>query len=415
VQPLALYASVTYAPNADADVVGGKLNLWTGFTVGPVKGRRHVSYLKHLRDNICLGNRDHYNYLVRLLARAVQLPDQRGEVGVVLIGPKGVGKTVAIDEFGNLFGTHYWTVTNPEHFTGRFNSHLQHCSILLADECLRPENKVHEQIAKTLLTGQTIMIEPKGVNAYQVKNFLHVFICTNARWAVPATQDERRWFILNVSDKRRKDFAYFKNICDDMAAGGRANLLHYLLSLDLSGFEFRDVPETEALKEQQERTRSGIELLVEEWCREGVAPYSHPDKPHVIVTSGSDAAIPSGFDNFIRSKAPEDLRRLGPIRIKKALTKDWGTKQFRGRVGGRLVNGIELPSLPALRKNFEDRCNGGKQIDWADGAEWVPSYGDGAGPWPTPRPAAPPAEDVGMPSDADVALDEWVTGALKQT
>ena len=371
------YEGLTYAPNIDADVVGGKLNLWTGFTVAPIKGRRHVGYLKHLRDNICLGNRGHYDYLIRLMARAVQFPDQRGEVGVVLIGPKGVGKTVAIDEFGNLFGTHYWTVTNPEHFTGRFNSHLQHCSILLADECLRPENKVHEQIAKTLLTGQTIMIEPKGVNAYQVKNFLHVFICTNAKWAIPATQDERRWFILNVSDRRRKDFPYFRKICDDMAAGGRANLLHYLLNLDLSGFEFRDVPDTEALREQQERTRSGIELLIEEWCREGVAPYSHPDKPHVVVTTGSDAAIPFGFDNFIRSKAPEDLRRLGPIRIKKALTKDWGTSHFRGRVAGQLVSGIELPPLSELRKTFEVRCNGGKPISWPGGTEWGGSNEDG--------------------------------------
>ena len=56
------YEGLTYAPNTDADIVGGKLNLWTGFTVAPIKGRRHVSYLKHLRDNICLGNRDHYNY-----------------------------------------------------------------------------------------------------------------------------------------------------------------------------------------------------------------------------------------------------------------------------------------------------------------------------------------------------------------
>ena len=367
------YEGLTYAPSSDADVVGGKLNLWTGFTVAPGKGRRHVTYLKHLRDNICLGNRDHYKYLIRLMARAIQHPDQRGEVGVVLIGPKGVGKTVAIDEFGNLFGTHYWTVTNPEHFTGRFNSHLQHCSILLADECLRPENQVHEQIAKTLLTGQTIMIEPKGVNAYQVKNFLHVFICTNAKWAIPATQDERRWFILNVSDKRRKDFPYFKKICDDMAAGGRANLLHYLLNLDLSGFEFRNVPDTEALLEQKERTRSGIELLIEGWCREGVAPHSHPDKPHVIITTGSDVVPPTGFDSFIYSKAPEDLRRLGPTRIKRALAKDWGSSHFRGRVGGRIISGIELPTLSALRKMFEDRCNGGKPISWQGGPDWEPS------------------------------------------
>ena len=36
--------------------------LWTGFTVAPVKGRGHVGYLKHLRDNVCQGNRAHYDY-----------------------------------------------------------------------------------------------------------------------------------------------------------------------------------------------------------------------------------------------------------------------------------------------------------------------------------------------------------------
>ena len=147
-----------------------------------------------------------------------------------------------------------------------------------------------------------------------------------------------------------------------------------MLHLDLSAFEFRDVPDTEALLEQKERTRSGLDLLVEGWCREGVAPCSYPDKPYVIVTSGSDAIPPSGFDNFIQSKAPEDLRRLGPIRIKKALTKDWGTSHFRGRIGGRTVSGIELPSLTALRKTFEDRCNGGQPISWQGGPDWEASY-----------------------------------------
>jgi hypothetical protein len=401
------YEGLTYAPNTDEDIVGGKLNLWTGFTVAPVKGRGHVGYLKHLRDNICAGNRGHYDYLVRLMARAVQFPERRGEIGVVFIGLKGTGKTFSVEEFGTLFGTHYWTVTNPEHFTGKFNSHLQRCSILLADECLRPENKQHEQIAKTLVTGQTILIEPKGVDAYQVKNFLHVFVCTNSRWAIPATADERRWFILNVGEKHIKDFLYFKKLCDDMAAGGRASLLHYLLNLDISKFEFRDVPETDAMLEQQERTRNGIELMVEGWCRDGIALFSHSERPHVIVTSGSDAKIPWGFDNFIHSKAPEDLRRLGPTRIKRALTKDWGTSHFHSRIAGQIVSGIELPPLRVLRKTFETRCNGGKSIIWPAGNEWVASNDDGV-PSSPHAPVQQTTEDVGAPSESDVALDERI-------
>jgi hypothetical protein len=401
------YEGLTYAPNTDADTVGGKLNLWTGFTVAPVKGRGHVGYLKHLRDNICQGNRAHYDYLIRLMARAVQYPDQRGEVGIVYIGSKGVGKNVAVDEFGKLFGTHFWTVTNPDHFTGKFNSHLQHCSILLADECLRPENKQHEQIAKTLITGLTILIEPKGVNAYQVKNFLHVFICTNSRWAIPATADERRWFILNVGGMHRGDFPYFKSICADMEAGGRANMLHYLLNLDISQFEFRNLPETDAMLEQQERTRNGIELLVEGWCREGTAPFTSKVKPHLIVTSGSDDRFPSGFDNFIYTKAPDDLRRLGPTRIKRALKQDWKTLHFHGRIDGRLVCAIELPPLPALRKTFETRCNGGKPINWPANDKWVASNDDGVPSSPQP-PVQQTAEDVGAPSESDTALDERI-------
>jgi hypothetical protein len=414
------YEGLTYAPNTDADIVRGKLNLWTGFTVTPVKGRRHVGYLKHLRDNVCQGNRAHYNYLIRLMARAVQFPDQRGEIGVVLIGKKGVGKNVAVEEFGELFGPHFWTVTNPDHFTGKFNSHLQHCSILFADECLKPENKVHEQIAKTLLTGQTIMIEPKGVNAYQVKNFLHVFICTNSKWAIPATADERRWFILHVGEKHIKDFAYFEKICDDMDAGGRANLLHYLLNLNISKFEFRDVPETDAMLDQQERTRSGIDLMVEGWCREGTAPFSHSGKPHVIVTSGSDAKTPWGFDNFIRSKAPGDLRRLGPTRIKRALAKDYGTSHFHGRINGLyvsgidlppIVTGIELPPLATLRKTFETRCNNGKPINWPACDEWVASCDEGAAPAVAAVTAT--TEDTGEPDESDLALDPLMTAPLK--
>jgi CRISPR-associated endonuclease Cas3-HD len=257
-------------------------------------------------------------------------------------------------------------------------------------------------------TGQTIMIEPKGVNACQVKNFLHVFICTNAKWAIPATQDERRWFILNVGEKHMRDFPYFKKITDDMKDGGRAHLLHYLLNLDISKFEFRNIPDTEAMQEQQERTRSGIELLVEGWCRDGVAPFSQPDRPQVIVTSGSDAKIPSGFDNFIQTRAPEDLRRLGPTRIKRALTREWGTSHFRGRIAGLLVSGIELPPLADLRKTFETRCNGGKPINWPAGSEWVASNDDGFIEAHAETPTKQTAEDTGEPSESDLHLDEII-------
>jgi hypothetical protein len=123
----------------------------------------------------------------------------------------------------------------------------------------------------------------------------------------------------------------------------------------------------------------------------------------VIVTSGSDFAIPTGFDNFVRSKAPEDLRRLGPIRIKKTLTKEWGTSHFRGRIAGQSVSGIELPPLSALRRAFEVRCNGGKPISWPGITEWG-APDDGTAQAPASQPTAQSAEDIGTPGEEDTAL-----------
>jgi hypothetical protein len=360
---------IEYMPGVNADERGGTLNLFQGFAVKPVAGEGHTSYLEHLRINVCSGHQDWYDYLIRWMAHAVQFPDQRAEVGIVLIGKKGVGKTLGVEEFGKIFGQHFLVVVNPDHFTGKFNFHLQRCSVLLADECLYAGDRKHEQIAKAMVTGSTLFIEPKGLNAYQANNYLHIFICTNNDWAVPATEDERRWFCLNVGEAHRQDFDYFTKICADMKNGGRANLLHYLQNMDLGNFQIRKVPETDALKQQKALSRRGVEALVGEWCHDGVLPSSvSGDKPNVIITSGKQHGW--GFDNWIETKAPMGLR--APGHIKNALKEKWGTKHFHSRINGTSVAGIEFPSLAQTRALFEKTYNNGEFMDWraADVTEW---------------------------------------------
>ena len=97
-----------------------------------------------------------------------------------------------------------------------------------------------------------------------------------------------------------------------------------------------------------------------------------------------------------------------PTRIKRALTRDWGTSHFRGRIAGQLVSGIELPPLPTLRETFEARCNGGKPIDWLAGSEWVASNDDGSTPAHAQTKTVQTAEDIGEPTESDLFLDEMI-------
>ena len=97
------------------------------------------------------------------MARAVQEPWKPGEVAVVLRGEKGTGKTFFADHFGELFGEHYVQMSSSHHLVGHFNAHMETAIVVFADEAYWAGDKQGEGTLKTLITGNAIRIERKGV------------------------------------------------------------------------------------------------------------------------------------------------------------------------------------------------------------------------------------------------------------
>ena len=308
------YDCIVYAPDADPEAMHGKLNLWSGFGCEQIEGNCS-KYLEHLRTNICSGVEDHYEYLLGWMARAVQHPGRQGEVAVVLRGKEGTGKGVAIGQFGRLFGSHYRHISQAGHLTGHFNAHLQHCSILFADEAFFAGDRSHESILKALITEDTLIIEPKGVDAFPVKNCLHLMMSSNSDWVVPAGADARRYFVLSVADTKKQDHTYFAAIVQEMDNGGREALLYLLLNRDLSGFNLRNVPQTGALAEQKAHSRRGIDRLVELLAYRGFLPAVHQMYLNVAVTAGEDDG--KGFYPAARRLVP-DLKHLSSRHLQRA-------------------------------------------------------------------------------------------------
>src|SRR5262249_38880062 len=153
-----------------------------------------------------------YWWLVRWMAYAVRHPDQHGHAAIVLRGDKGTGKTFAAKKFGDLWGGHAMTVAKQNLITGRFNAHLHSLCVLIADEAFYAGNRADDAALKSIITDETLTIEQKFVNATTVRNLLHLFIISNDPWVVRATGDERRYFVLEVGNKSRKDTEYFAAI-----------------------------------------------------------------------------------------------------------------------------------------------------------------------------------------------------------
>ena len=78
------------------------------------------------------------------------------------------------------------------------------------------------------------------------------FLATNNSWAVPATDDERRWFVLNVSPVRKGDKAYFDTLMRQMKNGGYEAFMYDLLHYNYSGINLRNAPRTVGLQSQIE-------------------------------------------------------------------------------------------------------------------------------------------------------------------
>lgn len=242
------YETLVFAPGREVE---GAYNLWRGFAVEPQPGDKHQSYLDHIRDNIAGGREDAYHYIIHWLARAVQHPDCPGETALVLRGRMGTGKGFFAREFGALFGRHFLHVGNSKHIVGQFNAHLRDTVVLFGDEAFYAGDKQHESILKMLITEPTIPVEAKGVDVEQSPNYIHAILASNKDWVVPAGVEERRFYVADVGEGHMQDKRYFRRLSEEMANGGRANLLHFLLRLPLENFEVRDVPATAALQDQK--------------------------------------------------------------------------------------------------------------------------------------------------------------------
>ena len=151
---------------------------------------------------------------------------------------------------------HGLEVTDSRHVLGEFNDSIEGKSFALLEEAVFPgEHQAAGQL-KAVLTAKKLTINPKGHAAYQVPNTLHFLLTTNARWAVPAGADARRFFVLDVQQKKPR--AYFDALWAEVRGEGVAAMLYALLKVDLTDFNIREVPTTAALIDQQRRSADDV-------------------------------------------------------------------------------------------------------------------------------------------------------------
>jgi hypothetical protein len=347
------YEGIVFCPGQD---IPGFYNLFRGFAVKPVPGDWSLMR-NHIQEVIANANQEHFKYLHAWMARLVQDPGgERAGVSVALRGELGSGKGCYASEFGKIFGPHFLHITNPTHLVHRFNNHLKDCLLCFVDEGIWAGDRTAEGILKGMITEQHIMVEPKGKDAFPVKNHIHLIIASNSEWIVPAGFEERRFLVLDVSNKHKQDHQYFAAIFEQMDHGGREAMLYDLLEMNLD-VDLRKIPRTSALLDQViysmptvhkfwlERLRAGT-LLDEHWSWE---PYVITEKLHRAYLEFADNC--GDRYKLIDRQFGKEIKKICPE-----------VKRGRKIIGGREKWVLYIPELATCREHFENKVK--VKVNW---------------------------------------------------
>ena len=343
-------------------------NLWAGFAYKPIEGKWNL-FESHILNVIANGDREIYYWILAWMARIIQDPGgEKPGTAIVMRGKQGTGKGIFVNSFGKLLGKHFLQVAHASQVTGRFNSHFKDALFVFVDEGFWAGDKQAEGVIKNLITEPFLTIEQKGKDIIKVENHVNMMIATNNVWAVPAGLEERRFFVIDVSDKHKQDHQYFKAIVDQMKNGGTEAMLYDLLNMDISQINLRVFKQTIGLFEQKVYSMSIFERFWFERLKEGVlVPLKTDEKEQYNDAGWREISrkrfhkIYLAFAETNKERYPMTLTQFG-IALRK-MCRNIGTSRLNE--DNSRPWGYKFPPLKECREEFEKITN--SQINWDDG------------------------------------------------
>jgi len=348
---------------------GGNYNLWSGFDIKReyVKGwPLGQKFLTHLLDNICDGDKKNYRYLLSWIADIFQHPERKPGVALVLRSEgRGTGKSKVSEVLNHLIGFHSEKVSNTDHLLGKFNEHLSTSIMIIVEESCWTGNKANEGRLRDMITSPTIRVEIKGGAIMRFESFHRIMMITNNDWAIPASKDERRYFVLDVGEHQKQNRPYFKLMTDDLKKGGYAQLMDFFMTYDYSDVDIGKTPRTKGLEGQIFESMSHEQKF---WMNCLVNGSIGNFKINEITTtdvakkfiyieymnylSGINAKAAAVADNTFGTKIKKICPNIENIKttVESHLTN-------KGR-----TNGYKIPLLEACQKDFEVALN--ISINW---------------------------------------------------
>lgn len=299
-----------------------ELNTWTGLRYtyaeckkaynNPEYAKRAQIILHHIRDVICKNDMINYRWLLAWFASTIQKPWFKLHTMVVIYGYPGSGKGIFLTPFIELFGQHGLPCHDMGYVLGKFNSQVCDKCMVWLDEAMSPGSKKEENAFKLFITEGSQRIEEKFKNAKVVRNFSNVIASTNDLKSVPAGNNSRRYFCLDMDNRysmnREAGRIYFDRlqhaIEDDDYAGMKA-WQAIMMEIDISNFDrAQNPPQTALLRIQQHEQVDSVTRWLYDCCERGFhcKVSALQDNNHLMMFTFKDGRVGTTDDGVLESE-----------------------------------------------------------------------------------------------------------------
>jgi len=239
---------IGFYPNTN-QLPKGCYNLFEGWSCEPSEG--NCSFiLNHIEEILCNGNQEAGSYFIKWLAHIFQYPEIKPSVAVFLKSVEGTGKGSLFRLLQKMLGSYSSQINGSDLVTRSFNGILNSKLIIFADEVNLINRDIFDKI-KGLISEPTCQLEKKGIETEPMMNLSRFIFASNHEQVIPAGQRERRFLLIEASDKKATDKSYwleFNRLINNKYAG---YFLNYLLKLDLKDFDPYNAPMTRELIDQK--------------------------------------------------------------------------------------------------------------------------------------------------------------------
>lgn len=172
-------------------------------------------FFQHLNTN-----NNSYEYFLDWLSNSLKT---RNYTFLLAIGKEGGGKGILGEILKCLHGERNYRETTTRIIKGQFNSQILNKTLVFVDE-IRIRD-IEEINRVKVLVNNTVEVELKGKDAITAQNFASYYFCSNDMDSVNIPAGDRRWSVLNFTDKKLIDTdlyleygnmsSYIKELCSD--------------------------------------------------------------------------------------------------------------------------------------------------------------------------------------------------------